>query len=322
MPGTAKLRTQLRTLIQLTQAEIQIAEARIPQARTESVGRELERNARNGRERVVLLQRTLRELGGVPDVVGPVLGRVGALLKAPLEHGAPLDEVLLADLALEQQLLDRARYLKVLAETAEQPKVVKIADRLVTAHSGTVDWLRIVLAEHALGGPVALRATPLQRAAGGAALVLNLPARIATHQVNRAVENIAQGREQVRTKLSETAGKATQLTAAAREVLTVGRDASLHRVESLAREDGAIATAESVHAARREAGALSAPELPLKKYDTLYAQDAVKAIKALRTAEDVRAVLRYEETNAGRSSVVRAAQAQVAALAREAADIA
>ncbi len=55
-----------------------------------------------------------------------------------------------------------------LAENAKQPKVKKLAERLITAHSATVDWITTVLAEEALGGPTALRATAFQRVAGGA----------------------------------------------------------------------------------------------------------------------------------------------------------
>src|SRR4051794_23188815 len=129
---TDKLITQLRMLLQLTQTEASIAETRTAQARTEAVRRELEQNARNAEERAEALQDALRDLGGVPDVVGPVLGRLGAMVKTPLEQTDPLDEALLQDLALEHQLLDRARYLKALAEAAENASVERLADRLIT----------------------------------------------------------------------------------------------------------------------------------------------------------------------------------------------
>jgi hypothetical protein len=80
-------------------------------------------------------------------------------------------------------------------------------------------------------------------------------------------------------------------------------------------------TANTIHRVRREAGALDASELPIKNYDELYAQDAVKAVKALTKAADVRAVLRYEENNAARTSVTSAAQAQITVLARESAGV-
>ena len=101
----------------------------------------------------------IKDMGGVPDLLAPVFGRVAAVVKATAEQVAPLDEALLSDLSLEHQLLDRARYIKVLAETAEEPRVLRLAERLITAHSATVEWLSTVLAEEALGGPAALRAT-------------------------------------------------------------------------------------------------------------------------------------------------------------------
>ncbi|OOL28696.1 hypothetical protein GQ85_30750, partial [Rhodococcus rhodochrous] len=152
---TATLLTQLRALLDLTNTEIQVAETRIPQARTDAVRRELTENAANGRARAEAIERTIRELGGLPDVIGPFVGRAAAAVKAMAEQAQPFDEALLGDLALEHQLLARARYLKALATTAQAPAVVGLADRLITAHSATVEWLTTVLAEDALGGPAA-----------------------------------------------------------------------------------------------------------------------------------------------------------------------
>lgn len=84
--------------------------------------------------------------------------------------------------------------LKVAGDTARQteklPKIAGLADRLVTAHSATVEWLTTVLAEEALGGPAALAATPLQRLAGTASRVVNLPGRYAADRVNRTVDSV------------------------------------------------------------------------------------------------------------------------------------
>ncbi|HUR74560.1 MAG TPA: ferritin-like domain-containing protein [Sporichthya sp.] len=318
---TNKLIAQLRTLLQLTYTEASIAETRVAQARSEAVRRELRQNARNAEQRAEALQNALRDLGGVPDVVGPALGRLGAIVKTPLEQTFPLDEALLQDLALEHQLLDRARYVKALAETAEDASVQQLAERLITAHTATVEWLTVVLAEEALGGPATLQATPLQRVAGGATRVMNTPARIAVEGVNRAAANATQVREQAKTTLSQAKDKASTLTNAAREVLATGRNASLRQAEHEAKQAGDLDTARSVHRVRRETGALDATELPIKNYDELYAQDAVKAVKALDKAADVRAVMRYEENNAARRSVISAAEAQITELAKEAAGV-
>ena len=50
-PDTSRLLAQLRTLLDLTSTEIQIAETRVVQARTEAVRRDLEQNAAHGRAR-------------------------------------------------------------------------------------------------------------------------------------------------------------------------------------------------------------------------------------------------------------------------------
>ncbi len=67
-------------------------------------------------------QRILKN-GGVPEVVGPFLGRAAATVKAMADQALPFDEALLGDLALEHQLLDRARYIKARASDALQRKV-------------------------------------------------------------------------------------------------------------------------------------------------------------------------------------------------------
>jgi len=159
---TTTLLAQLRAVLDLTNTEIQVAETRLAQARTEAVQRELSQNAANGRARAQRIESAIRELGGFPDVIGPFIGRAAAAVKALTEQAQPFDEALLGDLALEHQLLDRSRYLKALAVAAQRKDVQELADRLITAHSATVAWLTTVLAEDALGGPAALRRTPIQ----------------------------------------------------------------------------------------------------------------------------------------------------------------
>ena len=105
---------------------------------------------------------------------------------------------------------------------------------------------------------------------------------------------------------------------AVRETLTVGRSAALRRAERIARREGNKDAANAAKAAREELGDVSADELPIKGYDSLSTQDAIKAVKELKSAHDVRVVLRYEETHKNRTSVVNATQTQLAALAKEA----
>ncbi|WP_375488502.1 ferritin-like domain-containing protein [uncultured Jatrophihabitans sp.] len=322
MSDTTNLVGQLRALALLTQTEAQVAQIRVGQARTDAVRRELTQNGENAVQRTALLRQAVRDLGGLPDVVSPAIGRLTGVVKATVEQPQPLDEALLGDLALEHQLLDRARYVKVLAEAAGERAIVKLADTLITAHSATVQWLTIVLAEYALGGPAALRATPIQRVAGGASRVANLPVRYATDTVNRTVQGVQQTTEQTRIRLTAVADKASQFTGAVRESLAVGRNASLERGEKIARSDGDTDAAEAIHQTRRQLGALSAAELPIKHYETLSVSDAAKAVKGLKQVEDVRAVIAYEEAHSDRSGVINAAQTRVAAIAKEAVGIA
>ncbi|MCZ2826596.1 MULTISPECIES: ferritin-like domain-containing protein [unclassified Modestobacter] len=329
MTDTTALLVQLRALLALTQTEEQIARIRVGQARTAAVRRELEQNAQHAAERSTAIADQLRELGGVADVVTPALGRLGALVKGALEQAEPIDEALLQDLQLEHQLLDRATYLKVLADTAGKPEVKALAERLVTAHSATVEWLTVVLAEQALGGPAALVATPLQRVAGGATKLANLPVRFAADTVNRAV-GTAQHAVGTAQHAGEQAGgtvngvvggavhKAGAFTGAVRETLAVGRLASLRRAERIAEREGDTAAAEAVAATRRELGDLTADELPITGYDSMSTAQIAGAVKELDDPQQVNAIIRYEEAHKARSSVVSVVQTRLAALAKEA----
>jgi hypothetical protein len=318
MTDNTKLIHQLRVLVLLTQTEEQVARTRITQARTDAVRRELTQNADNAAARSLLITEQLRALGGVPDVVTPAIGRLSAVLKATFEQAAPLEEALLGDLQLEHQLLDRATYLKVLADKTGDTKVRQLAEKLITAHQATVEWLTVVLAEEALGGPVALEATPLQKVAGGVARAVNAPVRFWANTVNSAVDTAKQAGNETSDRFSAVTDRATALSEAVRETLSAGRGASLRRAEQIARSDGNKEAAKTAKATREELGDVSADELPIKNYDSLSVADAVKAVKQLKTPHDINVVIRYEETHKGRSNVASAAQTQLAAIAKEA----
>ncbi len=321
MAYSARMITQLRTMMALTQTEVQVARIRVAQARTEAVRRELTQNADNAEERTRAIAAELRRLGGVADVVSPVVGRVGAFVKGTVDQVAPVDEALLGDLSLEHQLLDRARYLRSVAVAAKDTRVEKLADRLVEAHTATVEWLTVVLAEDALGGPAALRPTPLQVVAGGVNRAVNFPARIAREQVNRVVGFVQSSGEELATKTQRVAGKAAQLGDDARDVVLTGRAAALDRAENLARREGATDTAETLHETRTRLGTIDESELPIAGYDGLAKNDAVAAIKALGTTEELNKVLHYEEAHKNRQGVVSAAQTRYAELAKDIAGV-
>src|SRR3712207_5853516 len=132
MADNATIINQLRALVLLTQTEEQVARTRISQARTDAVRRELSQSADNAAARTLEITEQLRALGGVPDVVTPAIGRLSAILKATFEQAAPIEEALLTDLQLEHQLLDRATYVKVLAQAAEQDRK---STRLNSSHA-------------------------------------------------------------------------------------------------------------------------------------------------------------------------------------------
>ncbi|WP_222266053.1 ferritin-like domain-containing protein [Modestobacter marinus] len=325
MPDTTALITQLRALLMLTQTEEQIARIRVAQARTDAVRRELEQNAHHAAERTTAIAEQLRALGGVADVVTPAVGRIAALVKSTVEQAGPIDEALLGDLQLEHQLFDRATYLKVLAQVAKEPEVERLAERLITAHSATVEWLAVVLAEEALGGPAALRPTPFQRVAVGAARLANLPVRFAANTVNRAMDTAQHAGEQTggtfTTVVDDVRHRAGALTGAVRETVNVGRITSLRRAEEIARQEGNDTTAEAVAATRRELGDLTADELPIKGYDSMSTAQIATAVEDVTEPEDLDMLIRYEETHKARSSAVSAIQTRLAALAKEAVGI-
>lgn len=315
---TPTLITQLRALEQLTRSEEQVARIRVSQARTDAVRRELRENAANAARRSTRIRAALDDLDAVPDIVTPAIGRVLALVKATVEQAQPLDEALLGDLTLEHQLLDRARYVRVLARREHLSTLEKLADDLVTAHTATVKWLTTVLAEDALGGVAALSPTPLQKVAGGVTRVVNLPTRFAVEQFNRAVATVTRTGERARQGAEDIAGTVTRLGGDAAEVATAGRDAALAKAERVAEREGADDTAASVHGARRDLGALKASELPVKHYEELTAQKAIAALRELTSADDLTAMITFEEQHKNRSGVVSAAQTRFAEIARDA----
>ena len=186
--STTTIHQQLRAILALTNVEIQTAEIRQGQARTDAIRTELAGNADKGRARAEAIERALRDRDGLVDVVRPVIGRVGAAIKSIAEQAQPLDEALLADLALEQQLAGRAMYLKALATGQKDTELVTLADRLIDAHNETIEWITTVLAEEALGGPTALRRSPTQWASGIAARALSYPAILTSRSIDRAAD--------------------------------------------------------------------------------------------------------------------------------------
>ena len=323
-----ELLSQLKTLYRLTSTEEMIAQVRRVQATSDTVERELTHNAEMCRERLALLRQLITDLGGVHDLVGSAVGRLSATAKAQLEQGTTLPEALFSDLTLEHQLLDRTRFVKLLASALDERRVTDVMERLETAHTATVEWLETILAEVAIGAPTKLRPTPAQAAVATGRRIAFFGARRAVSAVNRSVaafgnvqHRVGQTAEQVQHRVGQTAGDAVdalqRLRRDTNEVVVAGRDAALSRAEEVAREEGAGRAAQAVRGTRESLGALKAEELPIKEYDALNAGMAAARIEELSEVHDVQVVLAYEQANKNRASVVRATHSRSDELTRE-----
>jgi hypothetical protein len=300
---TEKLIGQLRILHQLTNSEIQIAEARQVQARNDTVRQQFTTNAANAQERAKLIAAALRELGGVPDVIAPALGRATALAKSLVEQGQPLTGALFGDLALEHQLLDRARYLEALADAADHIDTRLLARRMQAAHQETVEWITSVLAQEASGKPTAVQPTPVQKAVGRVTRAANYPTRWAAARINEAAEAVARTRSRVAT-----------VTEATVDSLTAGRDAGLHQAEQIATRKGAHTTANTLHRTRVLTGGLTEDELTVDRYDDLTVNEVEAAVQQLSDPAALAALLRYEHNHKDRAGASTAIENQLAAL--------
>ncbi len=318
MLSTNDLLNQLNALLRLTETEIMIAETRRAQAATDDIERELAANADKGRDRVGLLSGAIRQLGGVPDVLGVAVGRVTANAKAVIEQGQEMTDALIGDLHLEHELLDRTRLAAMIAEQLGVARsVTRVLERLETAHTATIEWLMTRLGEVAVGGPPALRPTPAQAVVGISRRLGSLPARRTAGLLNGIVEQAGLLGDRAGSVVSTNLVRTRELFDAAVEIWTAGRDASLKRSEQLAAERGDQDTARSVRRTRSELGALDTDELPIRGYDRLNADVTIDRIRRLRDAHEVRAILAYETANKARKGVTVAARDRVEQLAAE-----
>ena len=232
------LLAQLNALLRLTQTEQTVTQTRRAQAATADIERQLGDIVDECAQRADLLAESIRSLGQAPDVLGVAVGRIGATLKTAVEQGQDLDELLLGDLALEHQLLDRARFARMLAEQLSETSVAGTLERVEVAHTTTIEWLMDRLGEIAVGGPVSLRPTPMEAFVGFGRRVGQLPARQTAGAVNRSVESARRARDRTSEVVSTNVARTRQLVEAASEIWTAGRDASLKRSEELAVERG------------------------------------------------------------------------------------
>jgi len=198
--------SELQNLLRLTAFEQTIATVRRAQAASTPIAEELRANAQKSGERSQLLQEAVRQVGGVPDVVGAALGRAGAFLQTQLNQVQTLQGALLRDLALEHQLRERTRYARTLAESLGYAQVLPVLDRLETAHTATIAWLETRLDEVGRTGTSALQATPVQLAVGTFRKVAGAPFAVFAASVNRGTSLLTRGAQTA----AQTAGSAAQ----------------------------------------------------------------------------------------------------------------
>ena len=303
---------ELIALLRLTKVEAQVARSRVSQARREEIRRELEDNASEADARAARLQAAVRRLGGAPDVLADTVGRMTALTKVTAEQVQPFSEGLLGDLGLEHQLRDRVIFTRVLAEALDESDVVDLMHDLEEAHTETIEWIRVRLAELAQGGPVALAPTPAQAAVGAVARFATLPSRQSAAVFNRAFDVLRRGRVSAQEKLSSTVDKARQSAEAAEDVVSAGRDAAVKRAEEVA---PFTEVRKAARKTREDLGTVDADDLPIEDYDRLSAQDATNEINGLDDARQLRVVLAYEQAHKNRKGVSTAAQKRLTALA-------
>jgi bacterioferritin (cytochrome b1) len=315
MTSTADLLTELNGLLRLTAVEADIARSRSLQARDDDVRHELLQNARHADLRRVALQDRITELGGVPDLLGVALDRVATAARTQvLDQAMPITEALMADLVLEHQLRDRAAFARVLADTQGRREIVSTLEKVEAAHVAAIEWIERRLGEVALGGPSALRPTPLQTTAAVGRRVATLPSRAVVAGINRGLA-VA---DRVGDRVGERLGRTREVAGAAEDALVAGRDAFLREAESQSEARGQGAAVTALHRTRADAGALTARELPIDRYENLTAARAIQRIQRLDDAADVRAVREFEAAHKNRSSVLRAADERVSELAGDA----
>lgn len=337
---TKALVAELLTIERLTRAEAQIARVRMSQAQRTEIRQELADNADEADARAERLQATLRSLGGTPDVLAEAVGRVTALAKVAAEQAQPFSEALLGDLAMEHQLRDRVVFARVLAEANQETAVADMMVQLERAHTETIEWITVRLAEVAQGGPVALAPTTTQAAVGqvarlsvsGArrsAALLNKAAdalrggraqaqKAASDVRERAEETVSDAREQAEKTMSGARERAEETVHAVEEVAQAGRDAALARTEETA---PAKKIREAARETRKDLGTIEADALPIKDYDDLTVEEVSEQVEGLNDPEDVRVVLAYEQAHKDRKGVSTVTQERLSELAADSVNV-
>jgi hypothetical protein len=327
--------TELQQLLRMTAFEQSVATVRRVQARSTEISEELKANAEKSGERLALLATAVKQVGGVPDVVGPLLGKAGAFVQTQLNQVQTLQGALLGDLALEHQLRDRARYARALAESLGYAHVLPVLDRLEVAHTATIEWLETRLDEVGRTGTSALQATPIQSAVTAARRAMRAPFGVTVAGINR-VSGLVQGfggkkvesatgaavvaasaakgtvKETAKaavTKAGDVAEKAADLTQKAADKAAADVYPAEGTVEPAVDEFGAVGSLndntgvepDGVHA-------------PFPGYDKLSGDSVMRHVAESTDLPDLQVLLSYEEAHKNRKGVVQAVEARLAEL--------
>jgi len=349
------LLSELQNLLRLTAFEQTIATVRRTQAASTAVADELAANRDKAVERSQLLADAVRQVGGVPDVVGAALGKAGAFVQTQVNQVQTLQGALLGDLALEHQLRERARYARTLAESLGYAQLLPVFERLEVAHTATIAWLEARLGEVARTGTSALQPTPVQSAVGAARKVAGVPFALFAATVNRGSTLLHRGASTAAgTAASTAADAAGAVRDAAGQVAGTVSDGVQSAAETASSgvEQAAGAVAEGVQTAAATAGSAaeaagdtvaqaadaleqSAEESavqvevervldltevdedkpPFAGYASLSGDSVMRHVRDNDDVEHLREILAFEQAHKNRKGVVGALQDRLTSLA-------
>ncbi len=281
------LLSELQNLLRLTAFEQTIAAVRRTQAASTPVAEELKANYAKSLERSQLIADAVRQVGGVPDVVGAAFGKAGAFVQTQVNQVQTLQGALLGDLALEHQLRDRARYARTLAESLGYAQLIPVFERLEVAHSATIEWLEQRLTEVGRTGTSALRATPTQQLVGAVRKISGVPFGIVAAGINRGSTLLHRGASTAVDTAVDTARTAADTAKTAADAASDAARTAVDTASDAA--DTAVDTASK--AAQTAAGTAtsalsSATETAADAVQTAAATAADAAQTAAETASD------------------------------------
>jgi len=306
------LLSELQDLLRMTAFEQTIANVRRLQARSTPIAKELAANAEKSAERRALLGDAVRQVGGVPDVVGAGLSKAGAFLQTQMNQVQTLQGALLGDLALEHSLRERARYARTLAQSLGYAQVVPVLDRLETAHTATIEWLETRLEEVGRTGTSALRATPPQVAVTAVRRLAGAPFGLLAATVNRASSLLMSSTTSLQDVAADAASRVTET---AGQAVDTAQEMAGQAVDSAQDAAGTVAEAASSAPDVIDLTGTDGTHLPFAAYDKLSGDSVMRHAKDTEDVDELRAILAFEQAHKARKGVVQAVTERLGELA-------